>query len=578
MREIEALCEEMLTTWCESLLSLQAPDGSLECPACGISHGRCFDAMYPFLFLYCTTEDEKWRKAAMNLFHWAERNVSQEDGSYWNDTSSTWTGITVFSLIQMLDSLISFGDLLDDRDRAIVTGRARRAADYLFDFDDLKTRNINYPIANSLAMYLAYLYYRDEKYLAKSDEYVAVWKDCLTPNLLIYGEGRPREARTTKGNAPIDIGYNLEESLPSMIRLGLLSKNEALVELGERSLTAHLMFFLSDGGIDNGFGSRSFKWTYYGSRTSDGMAAAFLMLKDRNPAFGRAALLNLKLQKACTVNGLLSGGPAYGAAGQKPCVHHSFTHTKVLAYILQEGLCTDSSVGEPEFPRYALDGIHAFPELSTSIVSHSGYTATITANDWIYLPEGHPSGGSVTLLQHREAGVLLVSSMNDYVLQEKNNMQRPLGVGHHECLTSRIEIDEKGTIYTSTYDFSATMTQTSRFGISVNGVLTSRAGEQAYPYSFAYVLGDDGLTMTAEYGEGILVLPVVVEQKDIVSTFPGEISIQRNGWRIRIRPGDYVLPYQMERVFHLIPGFQAIRIDCRPIDKKTTIRIKVERI
>lgn len=586
MRELETLCEELLDTWCETLLSLQTQDGVFECPACGIPHGRCFDAMYPFLFMFRSTGDSKWREAAMSLFSWAERNVSQEDGSYRNDLSSAWTGTTVFSLIQMLDSLAEFGDLLAERDSTLVAARARRAAEYLFAFDDLKTRNINYPISNSLALYLSYRYFREEKYLAKSNEYIADWKNCLTLNHLIYGEGRPRETRTVKGTAPIDIGYNLEESLPSLIRLGLLSENRELLELGEKSLSAHLFFLLSDGGIDNSFGSRSFKWTYYGSRTSDGMAVAFLMLRKKNPAFAQAALQNLKLQKACTVDGLLSGGPMYGAAGQKSCVHHSFAHAKVLAYILQEGLCGEASLDttspekklseENPFPRYLLDGIRSLPELSTSIISHGGYTATITANDWIYLPEGHPSGGSLSLLQHKDAGVLLISSMNDYIPKEKNNMQLPVDVKHHECLTPRIEMESGESVYTSVYDFSATMAQTSDRGISVGGTLTGRSGKQGIPYAFLYCLDNDGLTMTAYCDGGKLVLPVVTMPGDIVSTTSGMVVIRRDRWLIRIALDAYDLPYRLERVFNLIPGFEAIRIDCELTHGKTAIRIKVE--
>ena len=41
------------------------------------------------------------------------------------------------------------------------------------------------------------------------------------------------------------------------------------------SAKSHLAFLLPDGGLDNSMGSRSCKWTYWGSRTSDGCLAAF---------------------------------------------------------------------------------------------------------------------------------------------------------------------------------------------------------------------------------------------------------------------------------------------------------------
>lgn len=577
MNEIEGLCGELLDTWCESLLFLQSSDGSIRCPACEIDHGRCFDAMYPFFRLYDSSGDRRWYDGAMRLFFWAEGHVSQEDGSYKNDITSAWTGTTVFSLIQLLDSLMAFGSGFADSDRKLLVDRARRAAEYLYAYDDLRNRNINYPIANSLALYLAYQYFGDARYREKSDEYVSVWKSCFTPHGLLYGEGNPREARTAKGNAPIDIGYNLEESLPSIIRLGMLSGNEELVRLGESALVAHLPFILSDGGMDNSFGSRSFKWTYYGSRTSDGMIGACLLLRERSPLFSWIALQNLRLQKTCTLAGLLAGGPGYGAAGQVPCVHHSFTHAKVLAYILQERLYGDGTIQEIELPRYQMNGIRYYPELATAVSSFGGYTATITANDWIYLPEGHPSGGSISLFHHVDAGPILVASMNDYVRKEKNNMQLPRNVKYHECLTPRIEMRASDQLYASIYDFSATIHDLGDV-VTVSGSLTSRNGWKASPYMFVYRLDDDGITITVEYQEGIFIIPLIMMPGDVVETAPGTVVIMRNEFLIRITLGRHVLPYHQHRIFHLVPGFQALRIDCMPESGKSTVCINVERL
>jgi len=47
---------ELLQTWCDGLLSSQVTSianpglsGGLLCPACGLIHGRCGDAVYPLL-------------------------------------------------------------------------------------------------------------------------------------------------------------------------------------------------------------------------------------------------------------------------------------------------------------------------------------------------------------------------------------------------------------------------------------------------------------------------------------------------------------------------------------------------
>ena len=119
---MEELCRKILAEWCQKLADLQISgtgysrlDGAILCPACGKIHGRCAEAMYPFLRM---AEEEKikgldgwekrqedWIERAEKLFFWAESTVSQEDGSLLNDIDSGWTGITVFYVIQLSDCL-----------------------------------------------------------------------------------------------------------------------------------------------------------------------------------------------------------------------------------------------------------------------------------------------------------------------------------------------------------------------------------------------------------------------------------------------------------------------------------------
>ena len=118
------VCRDLLKEWCEAMLRLQIRntdnprlDGGLLCPACGKIHGRCFEAMYPFLCMAALERDEKWVKAAERLFIWAENTVSQEDGSFLNDIDSGWKGTTVFNVIQLADCLLFHEALLSDETR-----------------------------------------------------------------------------------------------------------------------------------------------------------------------------------------------------------------------------------------------------------------------------------------------------------------------------------------------------------------------------------------------------------------------------------------------------------------------------
>src|SRR3954466_7360390 len=64
------LYASLLQTWCDGLLAHQvsaiqdpALHGGLLCPACGMIHGRCGDAVYPLLRVAQSTGDAKYLKA-----------------------------------------------------------------------------------------------------------------------------------------------------------------------------------------------------------------------------------------------------------------------------------------------------------------------------------------------------------------------------------------------------------------------------------------------------------------------------------------------------------------------------------
>ncbi len=91
---------------------------------------------------------------------------------------------------------------------------------------------------------------------------------------------------------------------------------------------------LPDGAWDNSFGTRNYKWSYRGSRTSDGCAAGYGLADD--PVLQEAFRRNTQLLERCTQDGLLYGGDIFAAAGEPPCVHHTFGHARGLAVFLNK--------------------------------------------------------------------------------------------------------------------------------------------------------------------------------------------------------------------------------------------------
>ncbi|MEG0216056.1 MAG: hypothetical protein RR685_07980, partial [Hungatella sp.] len=163
--------EELLRRWCERLLELQITDmqnsalhGGILCPACARIHGRCFDAIYPFLYLSDIDQDARYLDAAKRLFEWAEHTVSREDGSYVNDIGSEWKGTTVFSVIQLIEALTYHGKLLDQVTYNRWKNRVEKAAEFLCGFQEFEVCNINYRLTNGLAMHLCGEFLGVEKY------------------------------------------------------------------------------------------------------------------------------------------------------------------------------------------------------------------------------------------------------------------------------------------------------------------------------------------------------------------------------------------------------------------------------
>jgi hypothetical protein len=314
--QANGLVLDLMLDWCDGMLDLQIHDpadptrhGALRCPSCSFIHGRCMDAVYPFLAAATYSGSEKYLDAGIRVFEWSQ-NVSQEDGS-WTviPNPNSWRGITVFGAISLGEALHYHGHLLDSSRRKRWTERLRAAAEYVHQTFTIDFTNINYGCAGIYALHLLGHIFEDERYLLHSRSLASqVGRYFTQPNLLLFGEGKPSDLLSGKGLYAVDIGYNVEESMVLLALYAADSGDAEFSELIQRSLSSHLEFMLPDGGWDNSFGTRQFKWTYWGSRTCDGCQPGYAVFSKNDPAFFRAAIENTKLLKRCTHDGLLYGG------------------------------------------------------------------------------------------------------------------------------------------------------------------------------------------------------------------------------------------------------------------------------
>lgn len=514
----------LLKEWCDAMLELQITDmkrpefyGGLMCPSCARIHGRCADAMYPMMYMADATGDSRYLESAKMLFDWVEYNMRRPDGSYYNDTNSTWRGITVFASIQLGEALYYHGHLLDEKTRQRWVDRLDSCAQFLSSFIENIDTNVNYPITCSASLAVAGKVLGKAAYTQQANRLAKRALALITPEGLIYGEGHPHNAVTAKNCRPVDLGYNVEESLSGLVTYALFSGDESVLEEVQRSMLAHLQFMLPDGAWDNSWGTRSAKWTYWGSRTSDGCQIAYGLLADRNPLFGEAAHRNFELYKACTFGGLLHGGPMYATAGEAACSHHTFCHAKALTAML------DHHFEKPlpqKLPREAAQGVTTFSVISTSLIAKGPWRATVTDYDFDSVVNGHATGGALTMLWHEKAGrPIALATMTEYQLTEPNNMQLPQYYDNI-CQTPRILYRENGVSYLNINDKKATMTVEDGEVIRVHakGHLVDAKGNGDKTYSVDYTFAADKVSISlSTNAEGaVFYLPVVSEHTEPV--------------------------------------------------------------
>ncbi len=602
----QKLYADTLKIWCDGLVARQvtgltdpALRGGLLCPACGLIHGRCGDAVYPLLRVAHSTGDQKYLRAALAVHEWSERTVSRPDGSWANDVSlSTWQGITVFHAIALAEALEHHGAILDAATRKQWTERLARAAKFLNGFISIETGNINYPVTSSLAFVLCGRVLGDAHYIERGRKMAHQAMSYFSPNGFLCGEGHPLAGVSVKGCRPVDLGYNVEESLPSLALYALLTDDKPVLDQTIAALKTHMEFMLPDGAWDNSWGTRNYKWSWWGSRTSDGCHPGFVLLAGHDPKFREAALRNLELMAACTHQGLLYGGQDYFEHGDQACIHHTFTHAKSLATVLDRGSFPAETAARPNLPRDEPYGLKTFPEIGTRLAAVGEWRATVTENDWEYVEHvqaggaggggGHVSGGALSMLYHRALGPVLVASMTEYQMIEISNQQAYRG-GPHMEMTPRIEC-VSGATYTSLNDFKAVVTTAEADGAIVfdaRGRLLSTSrqtlagGDVAYHLVCRISAGGVDLeaTVTGAVAAPVrLLVPVV--------SLAGERVELPNGRTVRIAKPKGTLTVTTdaaegfeavptERTFNLVPGFEAVPLSVM-LKADETARMRIE--
>ena len=545
----------LLREWCDTLMTytgeLDTPylKGALLCPACAVVHGRIADLVFPFTLLYKLTGEEKYYTAAKKYVAWSERNLFREDGTVTNDVNTYWKGISAFYAMSLGETLVHCADVLDAETRADWEAILKRVIYACAEYFESKEFSpvINY-YAGAAAMFaLGYRCFGDAYLLDKAKYWEEKCHACFDENGLFFGEGHNHSLTETspKGCRAIDMGYNLEESLPLLLQCAHALGDRELWAYYAEKAKAQLHFVLPDGAVDDSFGTRSNKWTYWGSRTSDGIPGGYALLAGSEPTAARACLESLRLYRKCTHGGLLHQGPMSHLAEEPACIHHTFTHAKALAAFL---VYADEDALD-RFKDAALmreqEGVCAFQNGNLYTVTRGDFIATVNACDEVNYFESDNGGGAITLLYHKKNGPILAATPHTFVQTEPFNMQYPRRADKVYSQTARFLAEN----YSSDTDRTVRL---SRDGYAVTAV------SDTFPLSVRYDFEGKLVRVTLQSArDGEYILPIICSHED-TCVQKGSTVVFRDLLTVSASGDVRVELYHGKRFFHPVCGFEYV--------------------
>ena len=525
--------EILLKLWCDKLIELQitemkSPDfyGAIMCPACTCVHSRCGDAVYPFMCVYDITRDEKYLNAAKMVVNWSEYNVKRHDGTYFNEKTSNWKGITAFSLMALGDAIIYHGHLLDEETKSKWISIVDRMAEgvYVYFGSDSFRPVINYHAGECSAMAVAYAVTGKEKFKERAYKKYEYTKKFFNAEGFLTGEGYPKD---TDRFSHVDIGYNVEESLPSLAIFGHIMKDETVMEFVCDKFKTHIEFMLPDGAWNNSFGSRANKWTYWGSRTSDGCEEGLCLLAKYDDVFAEACERNFDMLECCSAEGYLYGGYMYKEYDEDPCTHHSYCHAKAVAAMIDNGF---EYKNKAVLPCDEQRGLVRYETLGVDSVSIGEFRATVSATDVANYDGCATTGGSVTMLWHKAVGPVFAASMARYAMSEPRNMQFSRHDDIMPCTTLRVE---KGD-YMSVNETNCIASASEKDGvitIRAKGKLkNTRFNSNGLEYELEYTFTNKLFSVKAWCsGDSRLMIPVICSKTDEITVNEKNATVMRKG-------------------------------------------------
>ena len=500
-------CLETLYILSNTLVDLQIKEkedpnfGAIRCPCCDVLHTRASEAVYPFIIAYENSGDEKYLKAAINTGNWLIEQ--QQPGGEWLETPEDWTGTTADQLLMMALAFPIIDEHLSGTERDAWKVTILKAADYLVRVMSPDFASINYCPTTAAALAMTHEIIPDERYTQKAKN-LARWVVAkMDEDGFITGEA----ARVYGVKYGVDLGYEMDMSLWGLA-LYANGLNDAFVdEHVRRSLRKNLYFVYPNGAVDGSWGTRSYKWTTYGSKTADGCQILFSLYTSEDARYRTAAMRNLNYLRGIIRDGMIGYGPHYwDLFDTPPCIYPTFVRAKNLAMAVEFG---EQEAGEmPPLPTDLAGWAKHYPTVDVALARSFNFMATVSAygyrdalNSGLGKYTHRPGGGSICNLWVRNHGFLQTSSQTKYVRGEPMHM--PVIEDSIICLTPRIEFVNENGYFTNLYECSGHLSVRqeglSKVVISTSGELKDETYLQGgVAYVWRHIIHDDAIEKIVE--------------------------------------------------------------------------------
>ncbi len=487
---------ETLAVLSRALLDTQITDasspdhGALVCPETKDLHTRAGEAVYPFAIMFKRTNDERQLRAAVALGNWLIRQQAK-DGE-WAETPWTWTGTTTDQLLMMSLAYPILEPHLTAAERLAWRTSIERAAAYLVERMSPDFATINYCATTPATLAVTDRLFPNPAYLPKARQLARQVLARMNADGFIEGEA----ARVGAVKYGVDPGYEMDMSFWGLALYAKLTGDSLVDSYVRRAARSHLSLVYPDGMIDGSWGTRSYKWTTYGTKTGDGSQVLFSLLAPEDARYRTAAIRNLELLRSMIKNGLVGSGPHFfELTHTPPCIYSTFARAKNLA--LAAELADPSEGDTPPLPSDKPGMLTVYPTVNVALARTQHFMVTVSAYQYVDQQnwgEGRysqfPGGGSAANVWVRGLGLLQTSSPTRYVRGEVIHMPEiKEGI---RPLTPRIEFADAADLFTNLYERTGQMSVTkhsdAHVEISVSGELKN---ERLLPGGVAYRLSHE---------------------------------------------------------------------------------------